>query len=868
MLIFRFKKLSSWLKNNFLDLILVLIILGVGIFVAFRNYVPGTWLLGWDNLLPELNFKLNIARSFSAVWQEYQGLGLLGGMAHAADLPRQLILWIASIFIPTSFIRYFWTFLMLCLGPLGVYFLIRVEKKFVSSIAGFTGAIFYLFNLATLQTFFTPFETFVSFYGFFPWLLYFAGKYLRGGKWKDLLIFAIVSFLATSSFYVQTLFIVYAIFLSVFALETCFRLGKKGILQSLRLGFVTLFVNAFWLLPVIYFALVSPGIPGNSHINSIATPETQLMNQARSGLTNIATLKGYWFDYFDWSKIGNYDYLYKDWISHSSNFLVTGLSLALFLTSSAGLILAVTKKDGFKFSYLILLIFSYFMLAGAQIPTPFFSEAFRNAFTKWSVPLALILSVGLGSFIRFIGGLFSGRLGIFLSVLISICVVSTSIYIVSPVFNGKLIANSMRVNLPSYYQETVDYFDDLDPTKRVAAFPLTDFWGWQINDWGYRGSGFLWYGIPQPILSRTFDVWSPNNEGFYTDISHAIKSGDRDELAYVLNKYQVGYILFDGSVVIPGDPNSASRLRDQKEFLESSGTVVREKEFGKITLYKVTTGDTNSFVNSPKTSYDLPFINLGQAGEVIVKEDFSDSQGYLQAKNCNLKGLGSVVKEKHGGGNYYEAENNGVSCDYFYYPTLDSSKAYFMRIKGRNLSGRSLKFYLYSVEKQAIVAEGLLTGGDFDNSYDVLPLSKAGGGGGYTLNVETRSFGKVKSENLVTDIEFYPVDFDYAGGTTEISNNLVIKNVRKYGTWAYKVDIQGYGLMQLGQGYEDGWISYPSLSHVNVNSWSNGWVVPQAKIPDSRFQTLIIYWPQLLEWGGFVLGAGLTLILFRLYLQK
>jgi len=93
-----------------------LLILGLALYIAFRNYIPGTWLLGWDNLAPEFDFKINILRSLSAVWQEYQGLGLLGGMAHAADLPRQLILGVASLILPTSFLRYFWTFLMFLVG--------------------------------------------------------------------------------------------------------------------------------------------------------------------------------------------------------------------------------------------------------------------------------------------------------------------------------------------------------------------------------------------------------------------------------------------------------------------------------------------------------------------------------------------------------------------------------------------------------------------------------------------------------------------------------------------------------------------------------------------------------------------------------
>src|SRR3989338_6712959 len=117
MLILHLKKLFRWLKSNWQDLFLVLVILLITVFIAFKNYTPNTFLTGWDNLHPEFNFKLNIERSLNAVWQEYQGLGLLGGMGHAADLPRQLFLWGASVFIPISFVRYFWTFLMLFIGP-------------------------------------------------------------------------------------------------------------------------------------------------------------------------------------------------------------------------------------------------------------------------------------------------------------------------------------------------------------------------------------------------------------------------------------------------------------------------------------------------------------------------------------------------------------------------------------------------------------------------------------------------------------------------------------------------------------------------------------------------------------------------------
>jgi hypothetical protein len=223
-----------------------------------------------------------------------------------------------------------------------------------------------------------------------------------------------------------------------------------------------------------------------------------------------------------------------------------------------------------------------------------------------------------------------------------------------------------------------------------------------------------------------------------------------------------------------------------------------------------------------------------------------------------------------------------------------------------------LKFYLYSVEKQVVISEDLLPKGDFDKSYYILPISKTSGDNkGYTLNVETRALGKIKSENLITVIEFYPVAHQYTEGPTPIENNLSIGRVQKYGTWAYKVDlqsigtygpadVQGDGLIQLGQGYEPGWLgfiisqsqsesvktSFNRLQHVKVNGWANGWIIGsdqsesvatgQSQPIDSKLNTdfklistvYLFYWPQLLEWGGVALGAGLTLLLFKLYLRK
>lgn len=87
--------------------------------------------------------------------------------------------------------------------------------------------------------------------------------------------------------------------------------------------------------------------------------------------------------------------------------------------------------------------------------------------------------------------------------------------------------------------------------------------------------------------------------------------------------------------------------------------------------------------------------------------------------------------------------------------------------------------------------------------------------------------------------------------------------LKKYGTAIYKVKTTGSGLLVLDQGFEKGWISYPKLTHVKVNSWANGWVVPPTFyiLPATVY---LFFWPQLLEWSGFIILIITLISLTRL----
>lgn len=623
-------------KNpKLLDFLFPAIIFILWALVVFANFTPNTYLTGWDNLHPEFNFGLNIMRSLSATWQEYQGVGLLGGMAHAADLPRQILLWLFSLILPNNLLRWGWTLIMLLAGPLGVYFFLKQALK--SSWAGFGAVVFYLFNLATVQYFYTPFEAFVTFYGAFPWLVFLAYKYLNKPKKRTLAIFLLVSLFSTAAFYVQTLFVVYALVLGSLVLSSLV-FGKTKFKNVLTLGLGTLAINAFWLLPVAYFALTGSSVVVNNKSNLIATPETGLMNQGFGDLQSIVSLKGFWLEYTDFQG-GEFGYLMPSWHDWVQTPTYTVLALSLFAASAFGFAVALLNKKQRSFGLFAIftLVLSALMLSAGQGIlgvfyramsrfVPLFAEMFRSPFTKWSIPLSFAISIGLGLLVKNISKLnkFIGILGV---ILISIF----SVYQVKPVLEGHLIHQELKQEIPNAYFDLFEFFESEPTQSRIARFPVQTFWGWDFYDWQYRGSGFLWYGIRQPILDRAFDVWSRENEEYYWQIRNAVYQKNPLLLKQVLQKYQVKYALLDESVVLAGaDAQDTLMFAETKQLLSQIGAEkVFEKDF--LSVYDLS-NVPEKFVFAPQSYAFADTVGFGSRAD----KAFSEYGAYISGSDSSI----------------------------------------------------------------------------------------------------------------------------------------------------------------------------------------------------------------------------------------
>lgn len=892
--------------NKMASLLSLVILVGLIIFVVWRNYTPGIFLIGWDSLHPEFNFSEAFKRVFFGVWREEQGVGVVAAHSHMADWPRILLLWLSSFILPASFLRYFYIFICLILGPLGVYFFLlyvfRREKEGLSPLVGaFLGAFYYLLNVGTLQYFFVPFEMFTTQYAFLPWLFYFALRFLREGKRVNLVFFAVLTVISSPQAYAATLFYVYLGALIIFVLFYRF---KRGLILII----LTLLLNFYWILPNIYSVFNQSDIVIKAKINRLFSPEASLRSLDYSDWGNVVIHKNFLFDWraFDFEK-GEFTDLLGVWTRHLQKIPVLWLTYLLSALSGIGILFSLFKKDRMGIGVFVLILYALFFLIGPKWDLSIFREALRMPFTKFSILLLFGMSFFFGYFF------FKLVRRVFIGVILTLIVGGGLILSLWPVFQGKLISSVVKRDVPAEYFELFKWFKD--KPGRVASLPLNTLWGWDFYSWKYEGSGFLTYGLSNPLLIRDFDRWSKYNEGFYAESAWALYASDGEAFERTLQKYQVKYLLLDESIINAGGSPEVLFIPEIKEMLSGLGIEEIFKS-GFLTVYdtRINTKNVSAPPTYARVNVDLdysrvdpvyekfgdyiqdsraigyPFVNFDPRGPVTIKisndklqiandeqnakvvlstkgrieETFGEGRGFGEAYNCDLKKLGRVEKA----GKTYRAFDGGVSCDFFEYPNLKYGEAYILRIKGENKRGRSLKMYLQNWKTGRMDLEELLPKGAFDEYFVILPENFEGGG--YTLNLETRSFGGIASENIIEKIEIYPINYQflsniYTGEKSPVSkNNLKINNVKKYGTWMYKVDVEGYGLMQLGLGYENGWLAFRAgvtrLEHVKVNSWANGFVVP----PNIQYPVSSIYiffWPQLLEWLGFVILFGGLIVL-------
>lgn len=625
------------LLKKIYPIIIIWVVVGI---LFFTNYKPGTWLTGWDNLHTEFNFTANIIdRSLFGVWQEYQGPGILSGNAHVADLPRQIGLLLLSLILPASMLRYVYHFFCLGIGATGLYFLLKkflFAKSTQHVFPSLIGALAYLLNLGTMQNFYVPYEAFSHFYASLPWLLFFLFHLLNRWNKRALLYFAFSNILAIPMFYIPTIFIVYCCIFIIIC-GGYFLTHKRDALKKIAVVAIMFFsINAYWLLPFGYFVSQGTDFVSNAKINRIFTQEAFLRNQKFGKIQDVAQFKGFLFDTTDLSDSqGNHEYMLAQWNTYIQKPIISFVLYFLFFCSIVGFIYGVKEKKPFFRSLALIYIICLIALINDNIPTgfiftfmqryvPLFKQVFRFPYTKFIVPTIMCFAIGVASstilMSKSLHKISRKKLSdLYPPILMT---VFTLLFLITqlPSFQGNLIYKHMRVKIPDEYFSLFDFFNTQPGNGKIANFPQPNFWGWVNYDWGYRGSGIPWYGIKQPIMDRAFDVWSPQNESFYREITYALYQKNITLLNKVFQKYGISYIWIDEHVVIPGNNgmlfnSELKTMLDTQPFYKeifhaNKQTVYQFFQPSSLPITSVTAHEIQS-IPSKLNSYDFVYDRFG-----------------------------------------------------------------------------------------------------------------------------------------------------------------------------------------------------------------------------------------------------------------
>ncbi len=655
----------------------IFLLIFISFFLFLTNYVPGSFLLGWDNTVPELNLKLNLIRFLSAVWQEYRGLGTLDGMAHTANIMHWLYSALLSFIMPTGMIRYVINLLTHLAGGIGLFILVKTQilplfqnkkKKLntcTNNLIALTGALFYMFNFFTIQMYHMPLELFSFHFALLPWGIWSLIQVLKKGHKKDFLLLALINFLGVSQSHVPTIFINYLMVITPllgFYLSTNHKNKLKKIFSVVLVIFC---VNAFWGLPYTYSTLAKVGEIGQAKQNRLGTDSVFYRNNAWGDLKSILHFGNFRLDYYDWYQ-DREQFLpvmlnWVDWYQHSYYQIITAfLSMMIVIGFLISIFKVYKTKNWILTAFTCSWFFSFCMI-GTQVPIikyisiflrnylPLFHQIFRFIFTKFAFTYIFFASIFISVTLISILSIKKIRLINRLLKSTSILLIIAIFYTAYPSFTGNFFYSQLRIKLPDSYQKLTIYLNQNQQNKRLASFPIHSLWGWTTNttDWGYRGSGFIWQMMAQPLLDRAFDPWSQANETAFLQLNQALYSKNEQNLIKTFKKYHINTIWLDKNVYHPGNYEEAIFRTETEDLLKNSSNLRLQKKFDQLELWDITNHSQNlelflpdqlTLINdsyqSQYTKYDQAYLDYGNY--LQVEQGINYPFSFLQKDNLKI----------------------------------------------------------------------------------------------------------------------------------------------------------------------------------------------------------------------------------------
>ncbi len=232
----------------------------------------------------------------------------------------------------------------------------------------------------------------------------------------------------------------------------------------------------------------------------------------------------------------------------------------------------------------------------------------------------------------------------------------------------------------------------------------------------------------------------------------------------------------------------------------------------------------------------------------------------------------------------YYAED-AISCDTLESSIINTNASYMVTFDTEKLSGQGFDVCFWGINIGKCLLQERLNGGK--ESY-LLPSYTSAGGVNISLN--NSSIGRIPTQNNLygVDVKYLPYAWFKEVAIKDLGNNLVTSadqiTVTKKALYQYNIDLTGANLekglnLVLNQSFDNGWVlldlnscflgivspgfcKTPKSSHFLYNNWANGWHIDNQ---EDISNYAIIFWPQLLQIGGYLVFALFLAVLSTIY---
>jgi hypothetical protein len=428
----------------------------------------------------------------------------------------------------------------------------------------------------------------------------------------------------------------------------------------------------------------------------------------------------------------------------------------------------------------------------------------------------------------------------------------------------------MRQKIPNSYFQLFDFFKNQDPTSRIANLPQGSFWGWTNYRWGVTGSGFLWYGIEQPILDRAFDAWNLKNEQYYWELTTALQKQDPVALNQIFQKYSINYVIFDNNIYFPDDKIYNNIASKNRELLSQIPNLKKVAQFDQITIYQTIFSSQKYSITNPQSikpfdfyysdpafskygpyinnnsNIEFPFINLftnrlpkfqpfkvqTSDASITITTDTNKSTTFTKNNSANSKF-------------YVSLPGDTSSLTVYNFPEAQLNQDYLVEVNYHYISGLPIEISAVSDNTRNKYFDTKLEKSLTDTtSWFIIPAHEIDDfQRGLNIILNSPKINSVSSSNQVNFVRLYPFNLKNLINQELVNGQSVENNYIFY-----------------PQTFSSGWLAFyfdglkPVFlkNHVLANNWANAWELP-ANVDQSQIN--IIFWPQILEF----LGIGLTI---------